>query len=280
MINRPGARTSKILTALILTAGLATAGAVSAAADTVTTIAPGKLTYCTSIGAAPYEFNDAGTVKGFVMDYMDALSKQMGLEPVIVDMPFDNIIAATQAGKCDVANATHTITEKRQAQVTMVPFFASGDQILVRKGNPTNIVDDPTSLCGKKFAVVLGQFETDEVTKWSDACVAAGKPAITSVVSDNQPTTYQMLATGQVDAVLTDNAFAAYQAQAKPDLFSLAGSIMFVLPSGIVVSKDNKAMSDAVQVAVCALKNDGTFFKILGKWGISTSIDSVIPYKC
>ena len=46
------------------------------------------------------------------MDYMAELAKRMGKEAVIIDMPFDGIIAAVASGKCDVANATHTITAK------------------------------------------------------------------------------------------------------------------------------------------------------------------------
>ena len=264
----------------IVMAGMLTVGSASASADSVKTITEGKLTYCTSIGAAPYEYNDAGTIKGFVMDYMAELAKRMGKEAVIIDMPFDEIIAAVASGKCDVANATHTITAKREQQVTMVPFFAAGDQLLVRKGNPTGITGDPKLLCGKKFAVVLGQAETDEVKKWSDDCVAAGKPEIQSVVADSQPTAYQMLATGQAEAVFTDNAFAAYQVQTMPQHFELAGSAINVLPAGIDVAKENKAMADAVNTVVCSMRKDGTFFAIIKKWGIPESIDAAIPYKC
>jgi polar amino acid transport system substrate-binding protein len=72
---------------------------------------------------------------------------------------------------------------------------------------------------------------------------------------------------GKADAMLADSPVVAYAIQQAPQLEQL-GDIYGTAPYGIVVPKDQTEFATAIQGAVNAMIEDGTYMQILDQWGV------------
>ena len=101
----------------------------------------------------PMEFMDEDKREaGVDVELAKALGKALGVEVIVVDMPFNALIESVEIGKIDVIISTMTITESRSQRIDFIPYLQSGYGILVRKGNPRRILDIE-DLCGHTVAV-------------------------------------------------------------------------------------------------------------------------------
>lgn len=252
----------------------------------------GTLIYCTSRTEPPYIFVEGTETKGVLYDHVVGLAKTMELTPELVDLSFDGLIAAVKTGKCDIATGGHSITEKRLEEVAMIPYFVNGAQFITRKGNPSGLAIPadyaparpfplPTDdICGRRIAAVLGTTEADDNQRWSEECVAAGKPAIDSVLADSITNLFQFVATGQADAANLASLVAAYQASRQPDLLELNGPIFGATPAGIIVAKDNATLAENIRKALLKMRADGETVTIFNQWMPNgAELDALIPYE-
>lgn len=231
-----------------------------ASSDTVTLIAPGKLTVCTHLAYKPFQFkDDAGTIVGFDVDLMDVVAKKLGVTQEIVDIDFGQITsgAVFAAQKCDVGAAAITITdERKQASSFSDPYFDATQALLV-KGD-SGITDLP-DLKGKVLAVqtdTTGQIYGDE---------NAAANGFTVKVFDDFPTSANAVLAGTADAAINDNGVVYDFAKDNPTT-TVVKEFATGEQYGFNVSKDNGAMLTAVNEALSAAKADGTYNTIYKKW--------------
>jgi polar amino acid transport system substrate-binding protein len=228
----------------------------------------GHLLICSDIPSPPQEFYDAnGNLVGSDIDTGNGIAARLGLQPVWVNSVFDTIIEALTAGKCDIIISGQNITPARQLQVHMVPYFSAGQTFVVKKGNPDNVSSDPTSLCGKGLAVQLGATEEVTAQGFSAQCQAAGKPAINIIVAQKSSDALQQVQTGHAVAFFQDSPVVAYYVQQQPSVFESAGGVISPIAEGISVPKDKAGLISAVIAALQSMESDGTYTKILKKWG-------------
>ena len=90
---------------------------------------------------------------------------------------FDSLIPDLDGGRCDIVWTALYISDKRLEVADAVPYLATGQQVMVPKGNPQGIasLDD---LCGKNVAIQSGGLVESRLDTQSTACTDAGKPAI------------------------------------------------------------------------------------------------------
>jgi polar amino acid transport system substrate-binding protein len=236
----------------------------------------GKLVICSDIPYPPQEFFDANAVAtGSDIDIGTEIAKRLGLTAVIQNSVFDTIIAAVTSGKCDIIISAQNITADRIKQVDMIPYFQAGQSFVVAVGNPAKI-NATTDLCGKKVAAETGTTEIDYLQGTggyqgqglSAACTKAGSPAINIKSFGKDSDALLALQAGQVDAYFADSPVAGYYTVQHPDQFALSG-IAPLQPAfeGISVPQSNTGLRDAVQQALVAMINDGTYLTILKKYG-------------
>ena len=106
---------------------------------------------------APFEFQKEGSNEftGFDMDLIRAIGKQAGYKVEILNMGFDALIPALNAGNIDATIAGMTITEERKAAVTFAdPYYTSGLIVMVNKDN--NEIKSIADLKGKRIACQIG----------------------------------------------------------------------------------------------------------------------------
>jgi polar amino acid transport system substrate-binding protein len=225
-----------------------------------------------NLQSAPNNFYaaDGKTPVGFEVDLAKAVAAKLGLAAHYTDMAFGSLITSLQSGRLDLTMAGMNDTKDRQQQIDFVDYFTSGITIMVRKGNPESITG-PDSLCGKTVAVVQGTSHQTFAAEQSTRCTQAGKPAVTTTATDSDSQNQNQLRTGRVAAILNDLPTAAYVSKnaGNGEFFEIVpGEPINGGPYGIGVNKANPQLRDAVEKALTALVDDGTYGKILDAWGV------------
>ena len=226
----------------------------------------GTLVIGTDPTYAPNEFkNEAGDPIGWGIEIASGIAAKLGLEPKFQVAKFDNIIPSVSGGKANIGESSFTDTVEREQQVDFVNYYTAGIQWASAKGKDV----DPDNACGLKVAVQATTYEdTDEVPAKSDACVAAGKPAIEKLKFDTQDAATNAVVLGQADALSADSPVTLYAIDQTGDKLQLAGETFDVAPYGIVVAKGSE-LTKAVQAALQSMVDDGSYQAILDEWGVA-----------
>jgi polar amino acid transport system substrate-binding protein len=226
----------------------------------------GKLIIGTSPNYAPNEYkDDAGNPVGWAIEMGDAVARRLGLTAEYQVARFENIIPGIVGGKIDIGESSFTDTVVREKQVDFVNYYVAGIQWASATGKDV----DPGNACGLKVAVQATTYQdTDEVPTKSKACVAAGKPAIQKVPLDTQDAAANAVALGQADAFSADSPVTLYAIAQLKGKLQLAGKTFDAAPYGLAVAK-NSGMAQAVQAALQSMVDDGSYNKILDKWGVA-----------
>ena len=213
----------------------------------------------------PNEFkDDNGQPAGWAVDLTNALGQVMGLKVNFDIGTFDNIIPAVRAGKDDMGVSSFTDTLEREKQVDFVNYYSAGIQWATTKDKTV----DPEDACGLKVAVqALTYQDTHEVPAKSKACTDAGKPAITIFKYDAQDQATNALVVGQVDAMSADSPVTLFAISKTKDKLQTAGDAFEVAPYGMPVAQGSE-FTPVLQKALQSLIDDGTYTKILSKWGV------------
>ncbi|MCU1613780.1 MAG: extracellular solute-binding protein family 3, partial [Frankiales bacterium] len=217
---------------------------------------------------APSEFvaADGTTIEGFDVDLFTLVAQKLGLKAKFQTAPFDNIIAGVGSQKYEIGVSSFTVTADREAQANMVSYFSAGTQWATKKGNPGKI--DPENACGKRVAVQKATVQVDDITARSKKCTDAGKPAIAFDQYDAQSDATAAVVSGKDEAGLADSPVMAYAVKQTNGQLELLGSVYDSAPYGYVIKKDQTQFADAVAKAVKALIDDGSYQKVLDKWGV------------
>lgn len=235
----------------------------------------GKVVFCSDISYAPEEFyaEDGTTAQGSDIDIANQIGKYWGVSVEVDNTPFDSIIPALTAKKCDLIISGMNDTAERAKTVDFVDYLKVGQGLLVPAGNPKGIktLDD---LSGKSVAVQLGTTNLDALTAKNDELKAAGKPAIDIQTFEKDTVAFQQLGLGRVDAYSTDSPVVAYY-NSLPDnkgKFEVGGTPIDPVAIGIAMRKDEAELKAAVQAAVDAMYADGSLKAIVDKWGMTDAV--------
>lgn len=218
----------------------------------------------------PNEFVDeSGKVVGFDVDLGNAIGQKLGLTMEYQNADFSGILAGLAASKYELAMSSFTVNSEREQTVDMVTYYSAGTSLGVLQGNPANIT--PDTLCGKNLAVQKGTVQVDDATARSETCTKAGKPAINIQQFQAQTDVNLQLTTKRSDAMLADSPVVDYAVKQTNGAVEVVGQPYDTAPYGIALKKGAGQFPQAIQGAVQALINDGTYAKIMAKWNLSTA---------
>jgi polar amino acid transport system substrate-binding protein len=237
----------------------------------------GNLFVCIDVPYPPQEaFAPDGTIIGSDPDVAGEIAKRLGLQVHFVNTVFTVIIPALDGNKCDIIVSAQNINADRLKQVDMIPYFKAGQSFVVAKGNPKGITSKE-GLCGNTVAVQNGTTELDFLqgtgdfkgAGLSDACVKAGKKAITIKQFDKDNDALLALQSGTADAYFADSPAAGYAVTNHASQFDLSGVTLEVAIEGISVAKNHTKLRDAVKTVLLSMISDGAYGKILTTWGVT-----------
>lgn len=228
----------------------------------------GAINYGTDASYAPSEFigPDGTTIEGFDIDLGNAIAAKLGLVGKWQNANFDSLIPAVLNGKYDVAMSSFTINSDREKTATMISYYSAGTSWAVASGNPKNIT--PDNACGAVVAVQKSTVQVPDLQARSKKCTQAGKPAITIEQYTLQSDATTAVVSGKADAMLADSPVVAYAIQQTNGKLEKTGEVYEAAPYGIVIPKSEQQFAQAIQGAVQALIDDGTYLQILKKWGV------------
>ncbi|TQK76661.1 ABC transporter substrate-binding protein [Rarobacter incanus] len=260
------------------TTATSTASATASAKDdTIAALVPetisatGKLVVGSDTSYAPAEFldEDGKTPIGYDVEIADAIAAVMGLKADVQSSSFDAIIPAV-GSKYDIGISSFTVNPERMQQVNMVSYLSAGSAFAVAKGNPKGLTTD--DLCGLVIGVQTGTTQDDYVKDTViPACEKAGKTAPTPLQYDLQTDVTTALLGGKADVMAADSPVIAYAVAQTGDKLEQLGDIFDTAPQAVVVSKSDEKLTEAVQAALQKIIDNGTYGKILDKWGMSES---------
>ena len=259
------------VSAVGLTATAASAKNPKLAAEVPQAIAAkGTLVVASDATYAPMEYVAANgkTVVGVDADLATAIGKVLGLTFKVQNATFDTIIPGLQSGKYDVGMSAFTDTKARQKVVDFVTYFSAGTSFYTKASGGT-AVTGLASLCGLTVAVENGTTEQSDATAQSAKCTKAGKAAVKVSAFPDQNAANLAISSGRAQVGMADSPVAAYIVKQSKGQFKLVGKAYGTAPYGIALPKGN-GMAKPVRDAVKFLMSNGTYAKILKKWGVQS----------
>jgi len=266
--------------ALTLTAcggdGEATGSAVDAGAAKVATNTAGVLNVGIDLTYPPYDMLENGKPAGFDVEFMDAMSAELGLKPQYTDTRFAQIVAGIKADRYDVIASTLYMSSARDKEVDFVPYFQTGNSIIVKEGQPALVAAQ--DLCGKQVGVVTATVIAKLLPGTeSEKCREAGKPAITVKEFPTDPEATQALLSGQVDAQMTDAAVAKTAVEKSKGRLALSSQqLIYPIAVGLAVQEGNAEMQEALEAGLEAMKASGKYEELLAKYNLEAVDPAVL----
>ena len=235
----------------------------------------GPLTIATDASYPPDELvAPNGDLVGMDIDLGNALLQVMGLKGTFKNATFDTIIPGIESGKFAIGLSSFTDTAAREKQVDFVNYFQAGEGFYVKSG-ATKSFDGLASLCGAKVAVESGTIEETDAKTQSTACTKAGKDKVTVLTFSDQSQTNLAVSSGRADVGFGDSQVVGWIVATSKGQFKLSGKPFAVAPYGIALPKGN-GMTAPVKAALEKLIANGTYAKILAKWGVSDGAISTV----
>lgn len=228
--------------------------------DSIKLVHQGKLTVVAELGFAPFEYIDeSGATVGFDVDVANELAKRLGLEcEYLPNQQFDTLVPTIkQGGKADISIAGITINDERLESIDFTDAYLDSNQAIVTKAANAQTVND-LNKPEVKVAVQAGTTGAD----W----VAENLPNATVVPLSDVTAGLMGVSTDLYQAMVIDLPVASNMISQSFSDLTVAKEIPTGEQYGIAVSKDNPALTKALNKALADMQADGTMDTIKAKW--------------
>lgn len=234
----------------------------------------GTLRVGSSIGFPPGAYFPNGQDKppaGQDIDIADAVAKVLGVKLERQDASFETILPALGSGKYDFGTGNFGVTTERLKTVDFVTYINDGQGFAVKTGNTAlgKKVTDLTQLCGLTIGTGAGTTFEATLTAQKGVCAKAGKKPYDVKVYSENAATLTALQQGRIDVIMSTINGLRYQAAQPASQTTFLGEF-HRLDVGFAFKKGSP-LTKAFQAAVNELIKDGTYARILTKWGTSAS---------
>lgn len=266
-----------LLTAFALTAcGSPDASSSNDKSASGLTKTAGVLAVGTDLTYPPYDMLIDGKPGGFDVDFVDALSKHMKLKPKYADTRFAQIISGVKAGRFDMIASTLYVSTSRSKEVDFVPYFQTGNAIIVSKSGPALVTAQ--DLCGKTVGVITATVIAKLLAGTeSDECKSNGKNKIAVKEFPTDPDATQALLSGQINAQMTDAAVAKSAVDKTGGRLTISSdSLIYPVAVGLAVKKGNTRLAKAIQSGIDKMKSAGEYDSILKKYNVEAVTPAVL----
>ena len=243
-------------------ASSASASASSAASGEMQLITSGKLTIATSPDYPPFENLENGQYVGLDIEIVKAVAKELGLEPEFKTLQFDAIIPAIAAGgQADVGISGFSVDPDRAKEIDFTKTYYIDDQAVAVMNNSAITDQNADTELNKDGVIIAVQSGTT-----GETYVQENYPKATVQAYGNSTDAFAAMQSGQANAVCTNKAVVeAMLADAYKDA-KIVKAIATGEEYAIVVSKDNTALTTAINTALDKLTKDGTIEALINQY--------------
>ncbi|WP_353941661.1 ABC transporter substrate-binding protein [Streptomyces sp. HUAS MG91] len=231
----------------------------------------GSLTIAVSVGGTPPNSTylpDGKTVVGQDIDFANAVAKVLGIKLDQQIASFEAILPALDSGKYDLGTGNFGVTDERRKTIDFVTYINDGQGFAVRKDSDLKKVTDLTQLCGLNVATGAGTTFETTLEENKGLCEKAGKKPYDVKTYAESSAVWSSLQQGRSDVVMSTINGLRYGVAHQEGLRFL--NEFHRLDVGFAFKKGTP-LAPAFRSAVNRLIADGTYRKILAKWGTSES---------
>ena len=244
----------------------------------------GKIRIAMGVPYPPFvEYADDDTIVGLDVDMASALSQKLDIEVEVNHQAFESVIPSLQADRHDLIMMGMNDSLERQETLNFVEEINAGFAIVVAKGNPEGI-NTLMDLCGHSVSTQKSTIQAEILEDLKGDCEAAGSEGIDvqglPVAQDAQTA----LRAGRVDAYVVDAPVAAYTVATAGDgeYFEMVEDPenpqgFNPVYSGFGLLNDRTELTDALQMAMQDLMDEGVYVDILTTYGMeSLAVDEAL----
>ena len=229
--------------------------------DTTKTSAADKETDTTKTSVADNTAQTDGTstCAGSDVQLGEYIAKQLGVEPLFVEMEFDDCLKAAKEGTVDLVLLGMLPKNDRKASVDFTEeYYKPGKQVLLVTEEKQKKYKDLDAFTGKTVVAQYGTLQAQLVMEQMPETYMT----LIDVVSDG----IEMLRSGKADAVALDEAVAEDLMKEDDDL-ALSALELEYEAAGVVggVVKDQKVFLDAVNKAIEEVKVQKLYYNWLAE---------------
>jgi polar amino acid transport system substrate-binding protein len=204
---------------------------------------------------APFNYFKGTQLTGFEVELAELVVRKMGLKFEWRAMGFDALLTGLSQNRWDMVIASHAITDERAKAVSFAsPHYCSGGVIVAR--DPA--IRSARDLAGKTIAVQTGTTYLDNARK------VAGIKEVKNFPQDSDARA--ALATGRVDAWVTDRFMAIESLKAAPAAGLKVGEFLFVERIAAAFAKGNLTLVAAWNKSLADALADGSYSALAKKY--------------
>ncbi|MFG2787533.1 ABC transporter substrate-binding protein [Streptomyces sp. NPDC048419] len=230
-----------------------------------------SLTVAISVGGTPpgtTYLSDGKTLTGQDVDFAHAVAKVLGIRLRTEQAGFEAILPALDSGKYDFGASNFGVTDERRRTIDFVTYVNDGQGFATRKDSKLSKVTDLRQLCGLDVATGAGTTFEATLEENKKVCTDTGRKPYRVQTYGEQGALWSSLQQGRSDVVMSTINGLRY-AVAHQDGVKFLNEY-HRLDVGYAFKKGTK-LAPAFQAAVNKLIADGTYRKILEKWGTTGS---------
>ncbi|MGQ4387179.1 ABC transporter substrate-binding protein [Streptomyces sp. SAS_270] len=230
-----------------------------------------SLTVAISVGGAPpgtTYLSDGKTLTGQDVDFAAAVAKVLGIRLKREAAGFEAILPALDSGKYDFGASNFGVTDERRKAIDFVTYINDGQGFAAREDSRLGKITDLRQLCGLNVATGAGTTFEATLEDNKKLCTEAGKKAYQVQTYSEQGAIWSSLQQGRSDVVMSTINGLRY-AVAHQDGVKFLNEF-HRLDVGFAFKKGTE-LAPAFQAAVNKLIADGTYDRILKKWGTTGS---------
>jgi polar amino acid transport system substrate-binding protein len=207
----------------------------------------------TNAAFPPFEWVEGKDVVGFDVTLSNLIANDYGKTLKVVDMSFDGLIAALQAGSVDFIASGMTATDERRKSVDFSdPYYSSKQTIIVRVSNKSvsSVADLKGMVIGVQAATTGEIYATEEI---EGADVKSFRTVIDAALA---------LKNSAIEAIIIDELPAKEIVKRNPEL-KIVDDDFFTDEYAIAVKKGNTELLNSINNTIRTIKANGIYQKML-----------------
>lgn len=234
---------------------------------------PGKFTVASVPNRLPFAVYalDGQTPIGGEPDLAQIVADSLGLELDLVAVAWADWPLGLASGKYDAVIHNVTVTEARKEKFDFSTYRQDLLGFYVRTGSDKlRSVTKAADVAGLKGSVQSGTNQEEILLRWIAENEAAGLPTTELSYFDDEAVLDLALESGRIDFYLGPNATSAFKARQDgriENVGTLSGGFPLTAEIAVATRKD-AGLADAITAALNAQIVDGTYGRVLGRWGL------------
>ncbi len=198
----------------------------------------------------PYDYNENGKPKGYIIDYVKLIFSKVGFEPVFVTDSWKNLYASFKEGDIDLLPVL-TYNEKREKELRFTNSYLKQNHSIITKLSNTDILslDD---LNGRKVVLVKGWNSTNTLV--------ANYPKIEFILVDKLDDVFTALVNNVASATIQNKILAQYTINKKfRDKLKISADVVFNDFKNelyMAVQKENKILESIINKSMLKVSED------------------------